>query len=303
MRTHVLVLAGLLACSSKSATDRPPAPTSPADAAGTSVDAGVVDKAPVPLDPAVIAKHWLDGCFTIRDATGKVHTNDPQRCATPRRPYSTFKLANALLAVDLGILAGADAPMTWDKQAIPDQTDYLAVWREPHTLKSGMAVSAVPYFRTLALQIGEERMRAGLEKLAYGNRDMAGGLSRFWLTRGGLRISATEQLAFVEALARGTLPVGKPAQDVVRAVVELARTPDDTTRLHGKTGSGPIEDTKGGWLVWQVGWVATSGGAGEQIVPYACWMERKVGTLDDARAAREQRLRATLDELGVFPRG
>jgi len=231
----------------------------------------------------------------LRDATGKVHENDPARCAKPRRPYSTFKLANALIAIDAGVLAEADSAMTWDKKRIPDEKWYLDVWRKPHTLRSGIAVSAVPYFRTLALQIGEPRMKAGLAKLDYGNRDIDGKLDYFWL-EGAFRISAEQQLAFVEALARGKLAVSAHAQEVVRDVSTLAKIGDAT--LHGKTGSGHVEDDQGKWLVWQVGWVERAG----TILPYAAWLETG-GKIDDARAARDARLRATLDALGVFPNG
>ena len=56
-----------------------------------------------------------------------------------------------------------------------------------------MAVSAVPYFRTLALLIGAQRMREMLGKLEYGNRDISGRLDRAWLPGGKLAISAREQ--------------------------------------------------------------------------------------------------------------
>jgi beta-lactamase class D len=195
--------------------------------------------------------------------------------------------------VDAGVLAGPETAMTWDRQAVPDRPDYRAAWRTPHTLRSGFAVSAVPYFRTLALQLGKDRMAAGLAKLGYGNRDMTGGLDRFWLS-GGLRISAAEQLVLVEALARGTLAVSAKAQDAVRAISELERSAGAV--LHGKTGSGSTED-RARSLVWQVGWVER----GDAIYPYACWMEGG-DDFDAARAARDERLRATLDELHVFPR-
>lgn len=287
MRRLCWLFAALLACSER-------APTAPTAASGSAP--GDARDAGVALDPAIIARHWPDGCFTMRDASGKTVASDAARCALPRRPYSTFKLANALIAVDAGLLAGADAPMTWDRKAIPDEPGYRDAWRLPHTLRSGFAVSAVPYFRTLALQLGDERMHAGLVKLRYGNRDMAGGLSRFWLTPGKLRISADEQLAFVDALARGSLAVSARAQEVVRDISLLTKSVDDTAALHGKTGAGPIEERNGGWLVWQVGWVQR----GAQSLPYAVWMESRAPDLDDARAARDQRLRATLTELGVF---
>jgi beta-lactamase class D len=244
--------------------------------------------------PNGIASRWPDGCFTMRDEAGRTIANDRARCDRPRRPYSTFKLANALIALDAGVLSGPDAAMTWDRDAVPDRADWPDSWRRPHTLRSALAVSAVPYFRTLALAIGEARMRAGLAALDYGNRDLGGGLDRFWLD-GALRISAARQLAFVDALARGELAVAAAAQRAV-ADISVLETRGDRV-LHGKTGSGPIEDG-GGWLVWQAGWIAHAG----RIVPYAVWLEVRGGTLDDARAARDRRLRDTLAAIGAFPR-
>lgn len=241
-----------------------------------------------------VEKQWADGCFMMRTADGTLIESDRKRCAQPRRPFSTFKIPNALIALDAGVLDGADAQMTWDKTRVPDEKKYLDSWRKPHTLRTGLAVSAVPHFRTLALQIGEDKMRAGLEKLKYGNRDISGGLDKFWLG-GGLRISAAEQLAFVDALANGTLDVSDHAQAVLAEITVLARS--KSAVLHGKTGSGPIEHGKGGWLVWQVGWIENAG----KRLPYAAWMESKAKKMDDARLARETRLRATLDALGVFP--
>jgi beta-lactamase class D len=236
---------------------------------------------------AAPAVHWpARGCFVYRAANGDVIESDHARCAEPRRPYSTFKLANALIAVDAGVLEGADSPMSWDQQAVPDQADWPDSWRKPHTLRTGIAVSAVPHFRTLALALGDERMRAGLAKLGYGNRDISGGLDKFWLS-GGLRISAREQLAFVEALARGTLAVSAHAQEVVRDISTLR------PGLHGKTGSGSREDGHG-WLVWQVGWIEKDGA----IIPYAGWLERDDATLDEARAARDRELDAALHAIG-----
>lgn len=249
---------------------------------------------PTDADAAVLARLWPDGCFAIREADGRLLENDHARCAAPRRPYSTFKLANALIAVDAGVLDGPDAAMTWDRERIPDDPDWPEVWREPHTLRTGIAVSAVPYFRTLALELGEERMRAGLAKLAYGNQDITPRLDVFWLS-GGLRITAEEELGFVDALAHGRLAVSEHAQATVREVSILAR--EGGRVLHGKTGSGSAEDGRPVWLVWQVGYVERDGA----VLPYAGWMEvAKDVDLDTARDRRTQRVNATLDALGWF---
>lgn len=312
MRTLLpLVLFAAAACGSSSTNSPPkpePAPAPAASKVPAPEPAAPKVPAPEPLPPslagadadAVIARLWPDGCFMFRDAAGALHASDRARCELARRPYSTFKIPNALLAIEAGLLDGPEAAMTWDKQAIPDDPGFLAAWRKPHTLRSGMAVSAVPYFRTLARQLGEDRMRTGLAKLDYGNRDMSGGLDLFWLS-GGIRISAARQLAFVEDLARGKLAISARAQGVVRDVLVVAKT--DAAVLRGKTGSGRVTDRAAderGWLLWQVGWIEV-GAANPAIIPYACWMESRDEEINTARAAREQRLRAMLDALGLFP--
>lgn len=281
MRTLPLVLAALAGCSSKSSSPSPPPTPSPPPP---------TPSAPDPL--AIIRAAWPDGCFTAVDR-GTVLTSAADRCATPRRPYSTFKIANALIAVDAGVLAGADSTMTWDKDAVPDQPDYLDVWRKPHTLRSGIAVSAVPYFRTLALTLGADRMRDGIARLHYGNEDISGDLSAFWL-RGKLRISADQQRDFMDRLAAGTVAgFASTAQATVRDVLLIDER--GGAILRGKTGSGPIEDGTGGYLVWLVGWVERD----SRAIPFAAWLEdTSGGSLDDARARRDQRVRATLAELG-----
>jgi beta-lactamase class D len=251
----------------------------------------------VPTDaPPDLARVWPDGCFIFRDPSGTVRESDPRRCAEPRRPYSTFKIANALIGVDTGVLAGPDAPMTWDKQRVPDEKDWFESWRKEHTLRSATKVSSVPHFRTLALLIGADRMKAGLATLGYGNQDTSGGLDLFWL-RGGLRITAAQQLALVEDLARGKLAVSAQAQAAVRDILELARSGDAV--LYGKTGTGRSEDGRGDWLAWQVGWVDRAG----VITPYAVWFEDKGSEpMSAIWDKRQERLRSALDALGVFPK-
>ncbi|MDB4958263.1 MAG: oxa5 [Myxococcales bacterium] len=239
------------------------------------------------------AVDWPDGCFIYRNAVGRVIESDHARCSLPRRPYSTFKLANALIALDAGVLDNADSPMTWDPIAVPDDPDWPDVWRQPHTLRSAIEVSAVPHFRTLALGLGETRMAAGLAKLHYGNQAMCCKLDLFWL-EGALRISAAEQLEFVDALAHGKLAVTAHAQEVVRDISVIAR--EDRAVLHGKTGSGHVEGGSEAWLMWQVGWVERDGA----VIPYASWLETKL-SFEDARALRTRRVRETLAALGVMP--
>jgi beta-lactamase class D len=281
MRRLFLVLA---ACGSSSTS--PPAAGS-GSGSGSAPPPAPTKSAIADKKPDLIAPLWPDGCFMTL-----TRQSDATRCATPRRPYSTFKLANALIGLDAGVLKEADTPMTWDRKRVADESWYQEEWRKPQTLGSAFKLSAVPYFRTLALDLGDARMKAGLAKLHYGNQDISGGLDKFWLA-GGLRISAVEQIQFVDALAHDKLDMSKHAQAVVREISIIDRNGDRV--LHGKTGSGHAEDGKG-WLVWQVGWVEH----GNEIKPYAAWLEVADGTVEEARAKRTKRLDDTLAALGWF---
>jgi beta-lactamase class D len=100
-------------------------------------------------------------------------------------------------------------------------------------------------------------MQAWIDKVGYGNRDIGGGIDRFWLS-GALRISAVEQIAFLRRLAAGTLPFSARSQETVRRITIQESAPDYV--LHGKTGLATHEDIAGkDDLGWYVGWVERGG--------------------------------------------
>ncbi len=286
-RTCLPVLLVLAACGSPAPAPAPaPTPTP------------IPSVPPAPALPTIDwARHGLAdaGCFAIRDlATGEERVSDPARCDRPRRPNSTFKIANALIGVDLGLLEGPDAPLPWDRDAYPFEAGDPAAWNGDHTLRSGMEVSAVPHFRTLAAQIGGERMAGYLARLDYGNHDVSGGPDLFWL-RGGLRISARQQLDFVQRLVADDLPVSARAHAVVREV--LLREERGAARVFGKTGSGRIEEPTGdddrtfhGWLV---GWIEQPG----KTWLFAMWVE--ADGYEAMRVRRQATLDGVLADLGL----
>jgi beta-lactamase class D len=89
---------------------------------------------------------------------------------------------------------------------------------------------------------------------SYGNRDIGGGIDRFWLT-GDLRISAVEQIEFLRRLAADTLPFSPRAQETGRRISILESAPDYI--LRGKTGWAKCPDRVD--LGWYVGWVERAG--------------------------------------------
>jgi beta-lactamase class D len=105
--------------------------------------------------------------------------------------------------------------------------------------------SAVWYFQELARNVGAQRMQKLVDGMNYGNRDLSGGLTKFWL-ESTLAISADEQVEFLRRLMRDELPLSRRTMELGRAVIVL----DDQngTVYRGKTGSG----NNLGWFVGAV---------------------------------------------------
>jgi beta-lactamase class D len=281
---RLAALLALLAACGRAAAPSPPPPTAPAIAAAPAL---------APLPPIAWARHGLaaEGCFLLRDlATGAEQVNDAARCARARRPNSTFKIVNALVAVDLGLLDGPDALLRWDAARYPIEPDRPAAWYRDQPLRDAIQMSAVPLFRGLARAIGPDRMAAALARLAYGNQILDGGPDAFWL-RGGLRITPRRQLDLIAGLLAGTLPVSRRAHEVVRAIL---RQDGDGPRRGGKTGSGNLEDevrtrvdTAAPMFGWMVGWIELP----DRTVAYAMWIE------GPSYAAMAERRTAIVDEV------
>jgi len=173
--------------------------------------------------------------------------SDKERSGTAQLPASTFKIPNSLIALETGVVADPDKDIfKWD-----GVTRSIEAWNKDHTLRSAIAVSAVPVYQEIARRIGQERMQKYVDLFEYGNRDIGGGIDQFWLT-GNLRIDPMQQVDFVDRLRRGVLPVSKRSQDLVRDILSVTKVGDATIRF--KTGLVGAEIGKPS-LGWLVGWV------------------------------------------------
>lgn len=180
-----------------------------------------------------LAGHFAgyDGCFVMLDVGRRVYVRyNPLRCDERLSPCSTFKIPNALIGLETGVVSGAGHTIRWD-----GHRHRREALNRDHDLRSAIQNSVVWYFQAVASEVGEERMAEALASLNYGNRDISGGLTQFWL-EDSLKISANEQVRFLQRLYLGTLPFSKRSQAIVRNI--LVQYKDDTGVLRGKTGSG-----------------------------------------------------------------
>ena len=173
--------------------------------------------------------------------------SDKVRSGEGRLPASTFKIPNSLIALETGVVEDPDKDVfKWD-----GVTRSIEPWNKDHTLRSAIAVSAVPVYQEIARRIGAERMQKYVDLMDYGNRDIGGGIDQFWLT-GNLRIDPVQQIDFVDRLRRGVLPVSKRSQELTRDILTVTKVGDATIRA--KSGFWVPSRASRHWAGWSAGW-------------------------------------------------
>lgn len=188
-------------------------------------------------------ENQVKGCFILFDLqSGDLTISNPERCNESFLPASTFKIFNALTALETKVAPNKDFVLKWDG------TDYgNFIWNRDHTLESAFKASAVWYYKEMARRIGEERMQFWIDKTKYGNRNIGGGIDQFWLS-GELKISPKEQTQILAKLVENKLLFSKQNQQTVKGMMIEKET---TNYLFGaKTGWAILPDGKNiGWLV------------------------------------------------------
>ena len=200
---------------------------------------------------AEFAARGVAGTALIYDEQGdRYHVFDRDRAQAAFLPASTFKVFNALVALDTGAVKDEYEVLRWD--GIKREFEG---WNRDHSLASGMKFSAVWFYQEMARRAGQQRMQAWIDKVGYGNRDIGPAIDGFWLDGGKLRISAVQQIDFLRRLAHGELPFSARAQEAVRRITIVAAEPDYIE--HGKTGFSHPRGSE--YLGWYVGWIERGG--------------------------------------------
>ncbi len=229
----------------------------------------------------------VDGAFVLLDLRRNLLTVvNPQVAARGFIPASTFKIPNTLVALETGVIRDERFTLRWDGTA-----QRVAAWQHDHDLASAIRDSVVWYYQEVARRVGVQRMQRFVDAFGYGNRDLGGGIDRFWLD-GALRISPYEQVEFLRRLRRGELPVsGAHARLVQRLITREER---DGVVLRGKTGLGVQGDRAVGWLVGLVE-------RGRDSFAYAMLVVAPRAAVNRVAPLRELLARRYLARYGAIP--
>lgn len=208
------------------------------------------------------------GTFVLFDvASDTMFVWNGERAKQRFIPASTFKIANTIIGLEFGAVESVDEVLPYGGK--PQQ---FSQWERDMSLRDAIKASNVAIYQELARRIGIDRMREGVKKLGYGNREIGNVVDRFWLD-GPLTISAIEQTEFLGRLVNGDLSVNSSA---LRGTIEI--TPQEETRdyrVRGKTGW--VFDAKP-QIGWWVGWVERE----KKIYPFAL----NIDMMNDKDAAK-----------------
>lgn len=207
------------------------------------------EKSSLPADAVVMEEDLsfyfseYDGCFVFYDLkadTWKIYNKEHalQRFS----PDSTYKIYSALSALENGIITPDASFMKWNGENHP-----IPQWNQDQTLASAIRDSVNWYFQSLDQTVGIDSLARFYEEIDYGNQDLSGGISEFWL-ESSLKISPLEQVEMLKKLYTNEFAFDE--QNIQAVKNTLLITSNESSSLYGKTGTGNINGQNvNGWFI------------------------------------------------------
>jgi len=188
-------------------------------------------------------EYGVKGCFLLYDTKNDVYQiYNSTRCEQGFLPASTFKILNAMIGLETGVITDENMTIPWDgvERSVPE-------WNREHTFSSAITYSVVPYFQEVARRIGPERMKEYVEDSDFGRMNITKEtIDQFWLW-GDSRITPWEQMNFILHFYQNKLPFSQENIDLVKKLIILKQT--DKWTFRGKTGMTVQDGNNVGWLV------------------------------------------------------
>lgn len=197
-------------------------------------------------------KRAVTGALVLVNRDGsRQFVHNEARAKQPLLPASTFKIPNTLIALEEGAATG-QTKFIWD-----GTTREIAAWNHDQTLAEAFKNSCVWCYQQLAQRIGTPRYQHWLTRLDYGNARPGPELTSFWLS-GDLRISAWQQVAFLQKLQQRQLPFSASSYDTLRTIMLVEQQPG--YRLYAKTGWAGMGQANAQQTGWYVGYLESEAG-------------------------------------------
>lgn len=195
------------------------------------------------------AFHGYEGSFVLynsRENSWSVY--DPDNARKRISPNSTYKIYDALLGLESGVISPENSVISWNGEACP-----FEAWEGDQDLNSAMKNSVNWYFQSIDSQLGSDSIKSFLHTIQYGNQQTGSDMDLYW-TDSSLKISPLEQVELLKKFNENEFHFSPDNISAVKKALQLSSS--DAGNFFGKTGTGRIEgrDVNG----WFVGYVETS---------------------------------------------
>lgn len=157
-------------------------------------------------------------CVLIYDITHKrwISQYNPQQCQEKLSPGTTFHLPLALIGFDANLLKDADRPR-WAPPVTHNHSSTSKL--SPETPRSWLLNGKIWYGQRIANHLSAERIIRYLKNLHYGSHVISTPLQSVLIYDPKLRISAYEQMTFLQELISETLLANHEAQQQLKEIV------------------------------------------------------------------------------------
>ena len=197
------------------------------------------------LESLDLSSYFSDynGCFALYDkGNDKWYIYNQDKALYRTSPDSTYKIYDAVMALEHGIITSDNSFMRWDGSSYP-----FDAWNTDQTLRSAMTGSVNWYFDNLDAAMDHTDVKNFLSLIEYGNQNINSAQNCYWL-ESSLTISPVEQVELLCHLKKNDWNLSKANVDTVMESMFIASS--DGKSLYGKTGTGRIDDVNiNGWFV------------------------------------------------------
>ncbi len=183
------------------------------------------------------------GSFVLYDASAdnwQIYNED--YAALRVSPDSTYKIYAALNGLESEVITPEQSSIAWDKEIYPYEA-----WNADQDLDSAMQNSVNWYFQSIDEEIGKDSVKNYIQKIGYGNENVSGDLSSYWL-ESSLKISPVEQVELLTKFYNNEFQLKQENIDAVKASLLLYSSADGS--FYGKTGTGRVNGQDiNGWFI------------------------------------------------------
>ena len=189
------------------------------------------------------------GSFVLyNQSADKWNIYNMDHASTRVSPNSTYKIYDALLGLESGIITPEHSTFTWNGEPYPFHS-----WEADQDLTSAIHNSVNWYFQAIDSQAGFEAVRTFLQTINYGNQNTGTNLNLYW-TDFSLKISPIEQVELLQDFYQNNFHFDSKNIQAVKKALLLSTTSSGS--LYGKTGTGRVngKDVNG----WFIGYIETA---------------------------------------------